>query len=257
MMRYGWVVAFGLLAANLGAQGPQDPEAWELTFADEFDGDRLDYEKWTPKDPWGTVRNDELQAYIVKAFHVADGILKIRCEDEPAFYDGAKRDYRSGMMTTAGKFVQRYGRFEIRCKVPKGKGLWPAFWLLPETMGWPPEIDVLEILGHETDRIHLSHHWADPIHPEGKPQSQTADHKGVDFGEGFHTAAVEWEPGEIRWYVDGVERHRSKRSVPDGPMYLLVNLALGGGWAGPPDGTTVFPADFEIDYVRVWQRKGR
>jgi beta-glucanase (GH16 family) len=231
-----------------------DPAAWELAFSDEFDGDALDYSKWTPKDPWGVVRNDELQAYIVKAFAVKDGVLSIRCEDEPAFYDGAKRDFRSGMMTTTGKFSQRYGRFEIRCRVPKGRGLWPAFWLLPEPPAWPPEIDVLEILGQETDKIYFSNHWPDPAGRDGNSLSQTGEFKGVDFSDRFHTVAMEWRPGEIRWYVDGVERHRSDQSVPDQPMFLLVNLAV-GGWAGHPVAETKFPAEFLVDYVRVWRRR--
>lgn len=231
-----------------------DPSAWELTFSDEFDGEKLDYAKWTPKDPWGVVRNDELQAYILKAFSVADGLLRIRCEDEPAYYDGAKRDYRSGMMTTTGKFSQTYGRFEIRCQIPAGRGLWPAFWLLPEPPAWPPEIDVLEILGQEPDKVYFSHHWPDPANPGGDSLSQTGEFKGVDFSDGFHTVAVEWEPGELRWFVDGVLRHRSDQSVPDGPMFLLVNLAV-GGWAESPTEETPFPAEFVVDYVKVWRKK--
>jgi beta-glucanase (GH16 family) len=231
-----------------------DPAVWELTFSDEFDGERLDYSKWTPKDPWGVVRNDELQAYILKAFEVKEGILTIRCEDEPAFYDGAKRDYRSGMMTTTGKFAQCYGRFEIRCRVPKGRGLWPAFWMLPEPPAWPPEIDILEILCQEPDKIYLSNHWPDPKNPGGDSLSQTGEFKGVDFSDGFHTVAVEWDPGEIRWFIDGIQRHRSDQSVPDEPMFLLVNLAV-GGWAEHPTPETVFPAEFEVDYVRAWKRK--
>ncbi len=236
------------------AQGPSDPAIWELTFEDEFDGEKLDYAKWTPKDPWGVVRNDELQAYILKAFVLENGILKIRCEDEPAFYDGAKRDYRSGMMTTSGKFSQAFGRFEMRCKVPGGKGLWPAFWLLPEPPAWPPEIDILEILGQETDRIYLSHHWPDPENSEGPPKAQTGEFRGTYFSDGFHTVAIEWEKGAIRWYVDGVERHQAVEQVPEGPMFLLVNLAV-GGWAEAPDAGTKFPAEFEVDYVRVWKKK--
>lgn len=267
MLRFSLIWVTGLtLCSSLRAQGqaPESPASappssaelpgWTLTFFDEFHGDRLDYSKWTPKDPWGVVRNDELQAYIVKAFHLSDGILKIRCEDIPAFYDGAKRDYRSGMMTTSGKFSQTYGRFEMRCKVPKGKGLWPAFWMLPDPPAWPPEIDILEILSHETDKIYMSNHWPNPSDPDGNSLSQTGEFQGIDFADGFHTVAVEWEPGEIRWFVDGVQRHRSDQSVPDRPMFLLVNLALGGGWAGPPDDTTRFPADFEIDYVRAWKK---
>lgn len=233
---------------------PENSSDWELTFVDEFDGEKIDYEKWTPKDPWGVVRNDELQAYILKAFELKDGILRIRCEDEPAFYDGAKRDYRSGMMTTSGKFSQSYGRFEVRCKVPRGRGLWPAFWMLPDPPAWPPEIDVLELLGQEPDKLYMSHHWPNPADPGGDSLSQTGEYQGTDFSDGFHSFAVEWEKDEIRWYVDGTERHRSNESIPHGPMFLLLNLAV-GGWAELPTPDTVFPAFFEVDYVKVWKRK--
>ncbi|MCB1204645.1 MAG: glycoside hydrolase family 16 protein [Verrucomicrobiae bacterium] len=240
-----------------GAQSSvPDPERWELTFSDEFEGERLDYGKWMPKDPWGVVRNDELQAYILKAFSIEGGILRITCEAEAAYYDGAKRDYRSGMMTTSGRFSQRYGRFEIRCRVPKGRGLWPAFWMLPEPPAWPPEIDILEILCQEPDKLYMSNHWPNPSDPDGNSLSQTGEFEGVDFSDGFHTVAVEWDPGEIRWYVDGIERHRSRESVPDVPMFLLANLAV-GGWAELPTPETRFPAIFEIDYVRAWQEKKR
>ncbi|MEM9018085.1 MAG: glycoside hydrolase family 16 protein, partial [Verrucomicrobiota bacterium] len=179
-------------------------KGWHLTFADEFEGTKLDYTKWTPKDPWGVERNEELQGYWIKAFHVSEGILKIRAENKPSFYDGEKRLYRSGMMSTTRKFSQRFGRFEIRCRVPSGKGLWPAFWLLPEPPAWPPEIDVFEILGHETDRVYLTHHWTHPENPGGESDSQTGEFKGPDFAREFHTFAIEWEKNEIRWYVDDV-----------------------------------------------------
>lgn len=234
-------------------EAEENPSEWKLTFEDEFDGPRLDYSKWTPEDPWGVERNGELQGYIIQAFEQIDGILRIRCENKPTFYDGKKREYRSGMMSTHRKFSQTFGKFEIRCRVPHGQGLWPAFWLLPEPLAWPPEIDILEILGHETNRVYLSNHWVNPKDPEGDSGSQTGEFKGPDFSKDFHVFAVEWEPGEIRWIIDGEVRHKSRKHVPKTPMYLLVNLAV-GGWAEAPDDSTVFPADFEVDYVRVWER---
>jgi len=226
---------------------------WTLTFEDRFEGERLDYEKWTPQDPWGVERNEELQGYVLHAFHLEDGILKIRCDRKPSFYDGKRRDFRSGMMTTTRKFSQRYGRFEIRCRVPAGRGLWPAFWLLPEPPAWPPEIDVLEILGEEPDRVYFSHHWPHPQRPTEDSRAITGEFKGPDFSADFHTFAVEWEAEELRWYVDGVLRHRSDREIPQVPMFLLANLAV-GGWAAEPDESTPFPADFEIDFIRVWKK---
>ncbi|MBI3878024.1 MAG: glycoside hydrolase family 16 protein, partial [Verrucomicrobia bacterium] len=208
---------------------------WVLTFSDEFNGTALDLKKWNPKDPWGRERNAELQAYVTNAFAVHDGTLAIKCDRGRAEYAGKMRHFTSGMMTTYQKFSQKFGRWEIRCRVPKGKGFWPAFWLLPEPLGWPPEIDVLEILGREPNRIHMTHHWHNP---EKRLRSDTKDWVGPDFSADFHTFAIEWEADHIAWFVDGVERHRSMKSIPQVPMYMLVNLALGGDWAHAPDDTT-------------------
>ena len=250
------LLVYRALAEQFPAERKElDPEVWELTFEDHFEGDQLDRSKWAPKDPWEIVRNNELQGYHIHAFFVENGILKIRCEDVPSFYDGAKRDYRSGMMTTHRRFSQRYGRFEIRCKVPNGTGLWPAFWMLPDPPSWPPEIDILEILCQEPDKVYMTNHWPHPERPKDDSKSNTGEFKGPDFSAGFHTFTIEWEKGEIRWYVDGVLRHKSNQEVPDVPMFLMVNLAL-GGWAGAPDESTPFPADFEVDYVKAWRKKG-
>jgi hypothetical protein len=110
--------------------------SWKLVFRDEFDGKGIDTSKWNLRDPWGRERNRELQAYVEDAFEVQDGILRIKAEKRTANYGGKQRAFTSGMMTTYQKFSQQYGRFEIRCRMPKGKGLWPAFWLLPEPLGW-------------------------------------------------------------------------------------------------------------------------
>lgn len=158
------------------------------------------------------------------------------------------------MMSTTQKFSQAFGKFEIRCRVPHGKGLWPAFWLFPEPKSWPPEIDILEIPGHETDRVYMSNHWVNPGKPQGNSKSITGEYKGPDCSKNFHTFAVEWEPGEIRWMIDGELRHRSRKEVPEIPMFILVNLGV-GGWAEAPDESTGFPADFEIDSVRVWEKR--
>jgi beta-glucanase (GH16 family) len=224
---------------------------WRLTFHDEFDGNALDIKKWNPNDPWGQERNNELQAYVTNAFEVHDGVLGIKAEKRPAFYSGKQRAYTSGMMTTYGKFSQEYGRFEIRCRVPKGKGMWPAFWLLPEPLGWPPEIDVLEILGHEPNKVYMTHHFRDEQKKRG---SHGGSWSGPDFSDRFHEFAVEWSPQAVVWSVDGTERFRSEKSVPHGKMYILVNLAVGGDWPGAPNEKTQLPAAFEVDYVRVYER---
>jgi beta-glucanase (GH16 family) len=246
-----WLPALLLTLSASALAAPPERAGWKLTFSDEFDGQSLDTNKWNPADPYGAERNHELQAYVADAFEVKDGILRIKAEKREAFYGGKQREFTSGMMTTLGKFSQEYGRFEIRCRVPKGKGMWPAFWLLPEPRAWPPEIDVLEILGHEPDKIHMTHHFRNA---EMKHKSHGGSWRGPDFSAGFHEFAVEWSPKAIVWFVDGVERFRSEDSIPRGKMYLLVNLAVGGEWPGAPDEDTRFPAALEVDYVRAYDK---
>jgi beta-glucanase (GH16 family) len=227
-----------------------DRPGWKLTFHDEFDGRALDLQKWNPNDPWGRERNVELQAYVKDAFVVSNGVLRVQAEKRKALYAGKQRSYTSGMMTTYGKFSQQYGRFEIRCRVPKGKGMWPAFWLLPDPLGWPPEIDVLEILGHEPDKIYMTHHFRGE---QRKRASSGGSWKGPDFSADFHEFAVEWSSEQIVWFVDGKERFRSTKTIPQTKMYLLVNLAVGGDWPGAPNENTVFPSAFEVDYIRAYE----
>ncbi|MDB6022114.1 MAG: Beta-glucanase/Beta-glucan synthetase [Pedosphaera sp.] len=234
-----------------GLAAPGDRPGWKLTFADEFNGSQLDTNKWNLQDPWGRERNLELQAYVKDAFETVDGILRIKAEKRPAFYAGKERNYTSGMLTTYGKFSQRYGRFEIRCRIPKGKGMWPAFWLLPDPLGWPPEIDILEILGHEPGKLYMTHHFRND---QRQHKSHGGQWAGPDFSKEFHEFAVEWTPQEIKWLVDGIERCHSTDSIPQTKMYILLNLAVGGDWPGAPDDQTHFPAAFEVDYVRVYEQ---
>jgi len=228
-----------------------DCPGWKLTFHDEFDGNALDLQKWNPNDPWGRERNHEFQAYVKDAFEVKDGILRVLAQKREASYAGKQRSYTSGMMTTYQKWSQQYGRFEIRCRVPKGKGLWPAFWLLPEPLGWPPEIDAVEILGHEPNKVYMTHHFRNE---EKKHGSHGGSWNGPDFSSDFHRFTVEWTPTTIVWLVDGAERFRSEKTIPQVKMYLLLNLAVGGDWPGAPDEKTAFPAAFEVDYVRVYEK---
>lgn len=243
-----WLTLAGCVYSADGLERP----GWRLTFQDEFDGPALDKQKWSPQDPWGYERNNELQAYVPDAFELRDGILRIVAQRREASYAGKPRHFTSGMMSTYRKFAQQFGRFEIRCRVPRGKGLWPAFWLLPEPLGWPPEIDVLETLGHDTRTIHLTHHWNDA---QGMHQSDGKSWQGEpDFASDFHVIAVEWSLESIRWEIDGIERFRSVKTVPTAKMYMLVNLAVGGDWPGSPDEKTVFPAALEVDWVRCYAK---
>jgi beta-glucanase (GH16 family) len=155
------------------------------------------------------------------------------------------------MIVSHGSFAQRYGYFELRAKPPRGKGLWPAFWLLPKRTGaWPPELDVMEQIGSQPHTVLMAQHYRDPA---GVPGKHSRTWTGPDFTAGFHTFGMSWSPEAVVWYIDGVERFRSHLDIPAEEMYLLVNLAVGGEVAGEPDATTRFPSHLEVDYVRVWK----
>jgi beta-glucanase (GH16 family) len=249
------LAALGAGPATQPAAAPQiEKPGWRLTFHDEFDGSRLDAAKWSDHYWHGrTHANRELEYYAPDGYELKDGMLRLIARPVAPEDRGKTQGlpYTSGMIEGSGKFSQKYGWFEVRCRVPAGKGFWPAFWLLPATRNWPPEIDVLEILGHDPATVYFTTHWRDP---QRKHLSDGHRWKGPDFSADFHTFAVDWEPGTIIWYVDGVERARTDKGVPDEPMYMIANLAVGGDWPGNPDAQTVFPGAMEIDYIRVYQR---
>jgi beta-glucanase (GH16 family) len=233
------------------SQDGMDKPGWTLTFNDEFDGTALDTTKWMDQYWHGrTHSNNEQQYYAPDGYEVSDGRLRFIAEQR----EMGGMLYTSGMVTSFESFAQQYGWFEIRARFPKGQGLWPVFWLLPATKEWPPEIDVLEILGHETEKVYFSTHWSS-VAAADNHQFKTGDYVGPDFSADFHTFAVEWQDGLCIWYVDGVERYRSVAGIPDEPMYVIANLAVGGDWPGMPDATTPFPSYMDIDYIRVYQRE--
>jgi beta-glucanase (GH16 family) len=165
----------------------------------------------------------------------------------------------SGMLRS--RWSGRYGVFEIRMKVPAGRGLWPAFWLNPQDQVWPPEIDVVEIVNNGRDTTRNSFHF---LHPDAGPGPTKlgANHAytpGDDYAEDFHVFSVEWTSERVRHFVDGVLiadrafRWQHENGADGGPAHVLVNLAVGGKWPGPPR-DTVFPARLDVAYIRVWQR---
>lgn len=260
MQRSSWpittilVIAIALVASSITAvagQGGSDQVSraatgWRLVFADEFNGHTLDTNRWRTAFPWGRDRRSlgELQRYTPDAFALSQGTLQIIAK--PATRE--RYAYTSGLISSHGSFAQEFGRFEIRAKVPRGQGLWPAFWLLPRERSWPPEIDVFEALGDETDTVHMTAHWrAGGVHRQRK-----STFSGPDFSASYHTFAVEWSKRGLAWFVDGIKRHEVKGKSPRGPMYLLANLAVGGDWPGMPDASTPFPAVFAIDYIRAY-----
>lgn len=194
-------------------------------------------------------------AFGVHPFEILpEGVLRITANPMPkAFRDRAHGlQYTSGMINTYNSFAQKYGVFEIRAKVPPGKGLWPAFWLLNQAGGWPPEIDVFEIIGQEPKSVYTAVHTAE----KGKHTGEGMSTEVADTNLEFHTYSVDWGPKEVVFYFDEAEvwRYPTPADLHQ-PMYLIANLAVGGKWPGAPDKNTVFPAHLDVDWVRAWQRK--
>jgi beta-glucanase (GH16 family) len=248
--------------------GPAGP--WHLVWSDEFsssDGSGPDGSKWVFDSGGGGWGNNELQSYTDRRENsvIRNGVLAIRALKEPfTGADGVRRDFTSARLKTLGRFSQRYGRFEARLRIPRGQGIWPAFWMLGddiERVGWPAcgEIDVMESIGREPMVVHGTLHGPGYSGSRGIGASFKGSHP---FAEDFHVFAVEWEPEAIRWAVDGVQ-YQSKtpadlpggaRWVFDRPFFLLLNVAVGGNWPGSPDDTTVVPQEMLVDWVRVHSR---
>ena len=248
-------------------------EDYSLTFSDEFTGSYLNTSVWGTKYWWGgrtlasnaemqyfadrstavIQRNPHLDPFSIKAdpHEAGDGILTITARPSPdtSLTDGLP--YVSGLINTHGTFSQTYGYFEISAQVPSGQGLWPAFWLLPQSGNWPPEIDVLELLGHDPSTYYVGSHWTDATGSHAFDTQGIST--GIDLSQGFHSYGTLWTADSITYYLDGMEVYSMQ--TPAGmnePMYLIAGLAVGGNWPGAPDGTTQFPAEFQIDYIRAW-----
>jgi beta-glucanase (GH16 family) len=236
----------------LGTVSGQKPD-WVLTFSEEFDGKELTFPRWTPHDPWGHERNREGQAYVPEAIEVKDGIARLVARRERASYDGRQREFTSAMITTFGSFAQTYGRFEIRCRVAAGKGVESKFWLLPVPSGEVPSIDVLDVVGSEPTRALFRNSWGD----DKTERSYSGSSSVPDLSDRFHTIDIEWDEKRITWSVDGKQTFQSISGVPHQPMYLVANLAVGGLTAKYPDSSVRFPAEFDIDYIHVYQSASR
>jgi hypothetical protein len=238
-----------------------------MTFSDEFDS----FRRWSNgKGVWRTTyrdghaadefdvrtlkNNKEVELYVdpefahlgLDPFRVRGGMREIRAEPAPPQAQAALRGYRyvSGLITTQPSFSQTYGYFEMRAKLPAGKGVWPAFWLVPKDLSWPPEVDIMESVG-DPSKYYVTYH------------SNVAKDSGTEVPiapEQFHTFAASWDARNVIWYVDGREVKRLP-TPPDmhKPMFMVANLALGGDWAGSPDATTPFPATYSIDYIRAYR----
>lgn len=234
---------------------------WNLVFRDEFDAGSLDTSKWHTCFWWADTTctiesNNEMQLYNPEDVLVQNGLLRLRAQKRDMYaWNGNLYHYTSGMVMTGGRsgsippgFTFTYGYAEAMVKVPAGQGLWPAFWMLPVNYQTRPEIDIMEILGHEPDVYHMNYHYI------GGDSGRTWS--GPDFSAGWHVLGLEWRSDAIIWYVDGIElwRFTDAPNISNEASYLLLNLAVGGNWPGPPDDTTPFPSYYEIEYVRAWQR---
>jgi beta-glucanase (GH16 family) len=268
--------ATALLCACLAACAPHAvaPNGWTLVWHDEFDGAAgvsFDRDKWTADTGGGGWGNRERQFYATRPENVAhDGaghlVITARAESP----DAADRcwygpcAYSSARLKTQGRFEQTYGRFEARLKIPRGQGIWPAFWMLGgdiETVGWPRsgEIDIMENIGREPRVVHGTIHGPGYSGANGIGGPDTV---ARPLADDFHVYAIEWEPSEIRWLLDGRPYRRTTtadlpagaRWVFDHPHFLLLNVAVGGAWPGDPDSTSTFPQTMLVDYVRVYRR---
>ncbi|MBO6607380.1 glycoside hydrolase family 16 protein [Psychroserpens sp.] len=265
------------LAQEFDVDGPLDSAIWSF---DIGDGSAEGIPGWG---------NNELQYYTDRPENVRieDGVLKITAIQEQ--FEGS--GYTSGRIVTKAKFEQKYGRFEARMKLPWGQGMWPAFWLLgsnreavadndPNTLVWPfcGEIDIMENRGQEPTLMNGTIHG--PGYAGGDAITKAHELENERFDTDFHIFGIEWGPGYINFYVDDVLYNQlTPADLPTGPepefldeflpgaeydnlwntwvydqeFYIIINLAVGGNYPGPPNENTVFPQTLEVDYVRVYQ----
>ncbi|MFB9274006.1 carbohydrate binding domain-containing protein [Cohnella cellulosilytica] len=246
------------------------PKRWNLVWNDEFDGPGIDETKWNFVEKGDGFGNGELQFYTrrPKNARVEQGALVIEAHKE-SYQD---MNYTSAKLTTENKGRWTYGKYEIRAKLPEGRGLWPAIWMMPQDMDmygtWPAsgEIDIMELIGQEPGTAHGTLHYGNPHTSTGYSYALP---EGESFADEYHTFAMEWEPGEMRWYVDGIlyatqnDWFALGASQPvdytypapfDRDFYMQLNVAVGGTWPGNPD-DAIFAGErkMEVDYVRVYE----
>jgi beta-glucanase (GH16 family) len=241
--------------------------ALHLTFSDEFNTLNLwngSSGTWDSNFPWGAANgstltdNKELQWYIdtdygptksVNPFGIEDGVLTITAARAPSDIRPYinNYEYTSGLLTTYKSFAQTYGYFEVRADMPSHQGAWPAFWLLPKDGSWPPELDVVEMRGQDPNSLIMTAH-----------SNQTGSHTAVistpsvASTDGFHTYGVLWTKDVLVWYFDNTEVARAATPTDmNKPMYMLVNLGIGGMAGTPTDGLAT-PAEMQIDYIRAY-----
>lgn len=254
-------ILIGLCVAGCG--GGSEEQSWALVWSDEFEGPAgqlPDPANWAFDlgTDWG---NAQLEYDTDRPENVSldgDGNLAITAREES--YMGSA--YTSGRIKTQGLFDQAYGRFEARIKLPTGQGIWPAFWMLGsdiDAVGWPQcgEIDIMEYRGQEPGLVLGTVHG--PGYSAAAGVTATYTLSGGRFDQDFHEFAIEWDGEGIRWFVDGDHYHTVRPAdtggewVFDHPFFILLNVAVGGGFVGPPDASTNFPQTMLVDWVRVYR----
>jgi beta-glucanase (GH16 family) len=238
------------------------PEGWELLWHDEFDGRKIDLANWTYDLGGGGWGNGEMQTYTDAEDNarVEKGKLVITAQKE--ILDSGGWNFTSARLKTQGLQTFQYGRIEARIKVPSGGGLWPAFWMLGENfpeVGWPDcgEIDIMEYVGREPDLIIGTLHGPGYSGAMGLSEWNRQEY---DISDDFHTYAIEWDTDQISWFYDGEKYSTFTREdvgnrawVFDQPFFIILNLAIGGTLGGIVSPDTEFPAEYQIDYVRVFR----
>ena len=254
-------LVFGVLASGTGAAYG----AWHLVWSDEFtqaEGSKPNPANWNFDIGGGGWGNNEWEYYTSRTNNarIEGGQLVIEARQES--YGG--RDYTSARLLTKGKWSWTYGRIEARIKIPRGQGIWPAFWMLGtsiDSVGWPAcgEIDIMENIGREPIIVHGTIHGPGYSGGNGIGGSYSLP-GGAAFADDFHVYAIEWMTNQIKWFADGQHYCTvTPASLPSGttwvftqPEFLLLNVAVGGNWPGYPDETTTFPQRMTVDYVRVY-----
>ncbi len=260
---------FLLTALLLTTPALAQDTTWKLVWSDEFDGTSLDYSKWEAEVNAFGGGNQELQIYTDRKenLRVEGGRLILEARKDKHGIAGTVREFSSGRIRSKHRGDWKYGKFEVRAKLPAGQGVWPAIWMLPtdEVYGaWASsgEIDIMEFKGQQPNvvwgTLHYGKQWPDNKHSG----TQKRLPKG-NFTDDFHTFAIEWEEGVIRWSIDGeVYQIQNQWTSAGGKFpapfdrrfHMILNLAIGGGFVGNPDASTTFPRQFLVDYVRVSQR---
>jgi beta-glucanase (GH16 family) len=247
------------------------PAGYTLVWNDEFNDGSIDPAKWTYETGDGTDYglpsgwgNNELQIYSSSQENSAVGFD----EDISALIITARKngenDYTSAKLTTKGLFSWRFGRIDVKAKLPEGKGIWPAIWMLGDNndiVTWPGcgEVDIMELIGDDPNKVYATVHYVDGENRKGESQD-IFEATGVSFSQTYHVFTLVWTPETLTFEVDGVKYHEvtieedMKEFLRS--FYLVMNVAVGGYWPGNPDATTVFPQNMYIDYVRVFEKEG-